>query len=130
MRALVPLLLLVGCAHEQGPNPQVLTKLQGIAPKGIESGVVVLYGKTTGTLWIDDRPAGAVFGDRYNVIELPVGRHAFRVGPRVTVVSVVGGETKYLALEHRRFQPGARPEVVAADFTPGLELDLTAPGRM
>jgi len=130
MRALVPLLALLACAHEQQADPQVLSKLEAIAPKGIESGVVVLYGDASGTLWIDDRPAGALSGRRYNVIELPPGRHAFRVRATVTVVNVVGGETKYLALEGPRFQPGARPELVAAGCTPGFEVDLTPSSRM
>ncbi|MBL8958088.1 MAG: hypothetical protein JNK82_45370 [Myxococcaceae bacterium] len=151
----------VGCAHNKGagstpegtPNPQVLSKLKTIAPKSTESGVVVLYRNTVfgsmfgpisfnGTLWIDDQAAGEVTDDKYNVIELPAGRHSFRVlgTPQgfplqtTTVVNVVGGETKYLELRTIqefnnatiRFQPGATPEVVAVDCTLGFELDLAA----
>ncbi len=157
----VLVVIAVGCAHKKGaeapaadgkPNAAVLTKLKAIAPKGVESGVVVLYRNTVfgsmfgpiafnGTLWIDDQAAGEVLDDKYNVIELPAGRHSFRVlgTPQgfplqtTTVVNVVGGETKYLELHTVqefnnatiKFQPGAAPETVAVDCTLGFELDLT-----
>jgi hypothetical protein len=153
----------VGCAHgskgqsaePQGtPNPQVLKKLQSIAPHSPASGVVVLYRNTVfggifgpmafnGTLWIDDQAAGDVQDDKYNVIELPAGRHSLRVlgtAPGIvvplqatTVVNVNAGETKFLELNSvqefnnvtLKFRPGAALETIAVDCTPGFELDLS-----
>src|SRR4051812_32462956 len=96
----VLVVLAVGCAHgrsngkeeapEGTPNAQVLQKLKAIGPRAPDSGVVVLYRNTrfgsmfgplsfNGTLWIDDQAAGDVADDKYNVIELPAGRHSLRV---------------------------------------------------
>ena len=159
----VSAVLAVGCAHgsKQGEanepsgqaNPQVLRKLKAIAPHSPDTGVVVLYRNTrfgglfgpmsfNGTLWLDDQAAGDVQDDKYNVIELPAGRHSFRVlgtAPGIvvplqttTVVQVNPGETKYLELNSvqefnnvtLKFRAGAAPEEVAIDCTEGLELNL------
>lgn len=153
--------LAVGCAHgpkgsgtEGKANPQVVRKLKSIAPHDPTSGVVVLYRNTVfggffgpmafnGTLWIDDQAAGDVTDDKYNVIELPAGRHSFRVlgtAPGIvvplqatTIVNVNGGETKFLELNSVqefnnvtvKFRPGAPPEEIAVDCTLGFELDLS-----
>ena len=154
----------VGCAHgsnnageaaapEGKPNPQVLQKLKAIAPHSTGSGVIVLYRNTrfgslfgpiafNGTLWLNDQAAGDVQDDKYNVIELPAGRHSFRVlgtAPGIvvplqttTIVTLAPGETKFLELNSvqefnnvtLKFRPGASPEVIAVDCTEGFELNL------
>lgn len=158
----VSAVLAVGCAHGKNaaaeepagrPNPQVLRKLKAIAPRSTETGVVVLYRNTrfggifgpmsfNGTLWLDDQAAGDVQDDKYNVLEVPAGRHSFRVlgtAPGIvvplqatTVVNVAAGETKFLELQSvqefnnvtLKFRPGAAPEQIAIDCTEGFELDL------
>jgi hypothetical protein len=156
--------LAVGCAHknraggeaaepEGKPNPQVLSKLKAIGPHSPENAVVVLYRNTVfgslfgpiafnGTLWLNDQAAGDVRDDKYNVIELPAGRHSLRVlgtAPGIvvplqatTVVTLAPGETKFLELNSvqefnnvtLKFRPGASPEVIAVDCTEGFELNL------
>jgi hypothetical protein len=156
----------VGCAHgksteaaapEGKANPQVLQKLKAIAPHSADSGVVVLYRNTrfgslfgplsfNGTLWLNDQAAGDVQDDKYNVIELPAGRHSFRVlgtAPGIvvplqttTIVTVAPGETKFLELNSvqefnnvtLKFKPGAAPEEIAIDCTEGFELNLASAG--
>jgi hypothetical protein len=147
----------VGCAHGPKPegraNPQVLSRLKGIQAHGPGSGVVVLYRNTVfanmfgplpfnGTLWIDDQAAGDVQDDKYNVIELPAGRHSFRVSgvstgilipmQATTIVTVEGGKTKFLELHSVQefnnvrvtFQPGGSLEAIAVDCTLGFDLNL------
>lgn len=153
----------VSCAHgskggeaaapEGKANPQVLRKLKSIAPHSTESAVVVLYRNTrfgslfgplsfNGTLWLNDQAAGDVQDDKYNVIELPAGRHSLRVlgtAPGIvvplqatTVVTLAAGETKFLELNSvqefsnvtLKFKPGAAPEEIAIDCTEGFELNL------
>lgn len=164
----VAVLATFGCAHrsnnaaeptvaEGKPNPKVLEKLKALAPHSTDSGVVVLYRNTrfggifgpmsfNGTLWLNDQAAGDVQDDKYNVIELPAGRHSFRVlgtAPGITVplqtttiVTVAAGETKFLELNSvqefnnvtLKFKPGASPAVIAVDCTEGFELNLASAG--
>lgn len=155
-----------GCAHGNNsggsaepsgkPRPEVLAKLKGIAPHSPESGVVVLYRNTVfggmfgpmafnGTLWVDDQAAGDVSDDKYNLLELPAGRHSLRVlgtAPGIvvplqatTVVTVAGGQTTWLEVHTvqefsnvtLKFVPGGSPESVAVDCTEGFVLDLSKP---
>jgi hypothetical protein len=155
----------LGCAHgnkrseeereaKAAPNTAVLAKLKAIKPGSAGSGVVVLYRNTrfggmfgpmtfNGTLWLDEQAIGDVSDDKYNVIELPAGRHSLRVlgtaaGIMVplqatTVVNVADGATQFLELNSvqefsnvtLKFRPGASPEVIAVDCTEGFTLDLT-----
>lgn len=153
----------VGCAHganakadeaEGKPKPQVLAKLKAISPHSPDAAVLVLYRNTrfggmfgpmsfNGTLWLDDQAVGDIGDDKYNVIELPAGRHSLRVlgtAPGIvvplqttTVVTANAGEVKYLALDSVqefnnvtvRFKPGAVAEEVAIDCTEGFVLDLS-----